>query len=123
MTIDGLPLFEPPRVRHTDSAKARRSAEKVGRKLGSIQRAVIDAYRAHGPMTFTEAEQLPEFERYGRSTIQKRVSELSLAGILERVPNTDSATYRLNESRILNPVEPPRCPTCHRVWRSKGNDL
>jgi hypothetical protein len=55
-------------------------------------------------MTAREAEQLPEFESYGFSTIRKRISELATAGLLEScgVDNAGRAPctiYRLKEER------------------------
>lgn len=112
-------LFDAPLVRSDDVASSHKAADKVRPHVGGIQAKVIEAYRTHGAMTFTTAEQLPEFQHYKRSTIQKRVSELSQMGILELVPGAENALYRLNEARIDDPLEPERCPTCQRVWRNR----
>ncbi len=114
-----FPLF--PMKRIGDRTAAQKAADAVRPRIGRIQREVITAYREHGAMTFTVAQELPEFARYGRSTIQKRISELSLMGILELVPRSKDATYRLVERRIQHPLDPEsqRCPECGQLSRPK----
>ena len=106
-----------PLVRTSDRRYARDAADQIAPVLGRIQVEVVDAYRRHGPMSSKVAEALPEFSRYGRSTIQKRISELFLVGALRYVPGVDSAIYALDEDGLRNPrtVETQECPTCgHR---------
>ena len=111
-------LFDGRLVRNNDRLEAREAASSILSHLGKIQQEVVTAYRDFPEMTVRECETLPRFSRYARSTIQKRISELSQAGILELVPHASSAVYRLNEARIENPIKPeevPRCPACKRV--------
>jgi len=118
-------FFNAPIVRTTDRTEAREAAARITSSLGKIQCEVIDAYRCYGDMTSKTAEALPEFQQYGRSTIQKRISELSQAGILELVPDAPDAKYRLNEDRINNPRSPEsidRCPTCNRALPQRGDE-
>ena len=113
-----IPLFSGPLVRKRDRNGSREAASKVLEKLGNIQREVVVAYRDFGTMTSKDCEGLSRFAHYGRSTVQKRISELSLAGILELVPGADTAIYELNEMRLANPIKPeevPRCPACKKV--------
>lgn len=109
---------EPPTgrlVRKTDRPAARQAALALAPKLGRIQRRVLEAFRDHGPMTTKTCEALPEFSRYGRSTVQKRISELAQRGVLELVPGAKDASYRVNEARIDDPLTPERCPSCGRA--------
>ena len=111
-------LFDAPTARTRDRAEAHSAAVAMEPKRGKIQREVIGVYRAHGDMTSKVAEALPCFAHYGRSTVQKRISELAMAGVLELVPDADEAVYRLNEYRIRNPrtkEDVARCPTCGRA--------
>ena len=83
----------------------------------SDRRYARDAADQIAPMSSKVAEALHEFSRYGRSTIQKRISELFLVGALRYVPGVDSAIYALDEDGLRNPrtVETQECPTCgHR---------
>jgi hypothetical protein len=108
---------EAPLVRNADTKSANEAAQKIAPQLGSIQRQVIQAYRDIGDMTSKAAEALPRFARYGRSTIQKRISELLGVGVLEYVDDSPEATYRLVEARVLNPlprVRVERCPVCQQ---------
>ena len=111
-------LFSGPLVRRRDRQGSREAASSILARLGNIQREVVMAYRDFGTMTSKDCEGLPRFAHYGRSTVQKRISELSLAGILELVPGAETAIYELNEMRLANPIRPeevPRCPACKKV--------
>ena len=112
-------LWDAPLVRNTDSQYAHDAAAGITLKIGKIQAAVIASYRFRGDMSSKTAEALPEFSRYGRSTVQKRISELYLVGILELVPGAPEATYHLVEERIHDPLTsvPTKCPTCGHVTR------
>lgn len=69
-------------VGNEDRETSIEAAEAVLPHLGKIQRAVVKAFRRHGPMTARQAERLPEFDCYGYSTIRKRICELSATGVL-----------------------------------------
>lgn len=84
-----LPVHRPL-VRTEDPPSSRAAAAVVEPALGKIQQRVVDAFRAHGPMTARRAERLVEFEDYGFSTIRKRISELASAGVLEEVGTDDT---------------------------------
>ena len=106
-----------PLARTGDSLFAHDAANRTSKRLGRIQVLVVRAYEQIGPMTVKVAEALPRFGHYGRSTVQKRISELALCGVLELVPGSDEALYRLNYARLAKPLDPndrTRCPTCHR---------
>ena len=110
---------DPPLVRNSDRGYARQAADTIAPQLGKIQREVIEAYRQYGDMSSKTAEALPCFQSYGRSTIQKRISELKAVGILEYVEGAKEAVYRLVEGRVDNPlprVQHERCPTCQRPF-------
>ena len=113
-----ISLFsDAPTVRNSDNAHSHQAAAAIQPKLGRIQREVIAAYRTHGDMTAATAEFLPEFSKYGSSTVRKRISELLGVGILEYVPDAPDALYRLVEHRIDNPLPRVRtelCPACQR---------
>ena len=113
-----ISLFsDAPTVRNSDNAHSHPAAAAIQPKLGRIQREVIAAYRTHGDMTAATAESLPEFSKYGSSTVRKRISELLGVGILEYVPDAPDALYRLVEHRIDNPLPRVRtelCPACQR---------
>ncbi len=111
-------LFDAPTHRNIDNRFSREAGQAVKTKIGSIQWAVIGAYRDHGPMRARDCETLPELGRWGYSTVRKRISELGRAGILEYVPGTEDATYQLNEKRVEDPLPPEEldvCPTCGRA--------
>ena len=76
-----LPYLEPM-ARTRDPGTSHVAAALVAPALGKIQRQVLAAFQEHGPMTARRAERLPCFERYGFSTIRKRISELARAGLL-----------------------------------------
>jgi hypothetical protein len=115
--VSQLGIFDAPVVRNSDSAYAHQAADAIAPKLGKIQREVIEAYRQYGDMTSKTAEALPCFASYGRSTIQKRISELKGVGILEYVKDSPDAKYRLVEDRVDNPLPRTRrevCRCCRR---------
>lgn len=68
----------------TETRRRRTGTAEVRR--GEIHAAVLAAFEARGPMTAAHAEKLPEFERYGFSTIRKRISELFQSGELVSLP-------------------------------------
>ena len=115
-----LGLFsDAPMTRNSDNRHSHEAAAKILPKLGKIQREVIEAYRRHGDMTAAVAESLPDFSKYGSSTVRKRISELLSVGILEYVPDSKEAEYRLVEERIDNPLPRVRrevCPACQRAF-------
>lgn len=76
------PPVREPMARRADMETSREAAAVVEPHLGKIQREVLEAYRAHGPMTARDLEALPEFSEYGFSTVRKRLSELARAGHL-----------------------------------------
>ena len=53
-------------------------------RLGALHERVAAALESEGPMDDERLEQLPQFQRYGPSTIRKRRSELYQAGKVER---------------------------------------
>ena len=111
-------LFDGRLIRNTDRLEAREAASLILSHLGKIQQEVVLAYRDFPEMTSKDCESLPRFAHYGRSTVQKRISELSQAGILELVPGAKNALYALNEARVDDPIKPedvPRCHACKRV--------
>ena len=80
------------------------AAEQIKAKLGQLQRRVLQAYREHHRLSARQAERLPEFARYGFSTIRKRISELAAAGLIvedgvedEHGPSA-STVYALSEA-------------------------
>jgi hypothetical protein len=127
--LGGLPMFESfggeeGLVRRSDGEFSHDAADVIKPKLGKIQWAVIEAFRRYGPMSARTVETLPELDNrkggsYGYSTVRKRVSELFRIGVLEYVPGGDGPVYRLNESRVKDPLvdEAPRCPHCGQIWR------
>lgn len=82
--VSGLPLFTEVRTmaRRTDPESSKNAAIGISDHLPRIQQLVYEAFLNHGPMTAKTAEQLPEFERYGYSTIRKRCGELHARGLL-----------------------------------------
>jgi hypothetical protein len=68
--------------RRSDPLTSRSAAAVVLPSLNRLQVAVLEAYRAHGPMSARQAERLEEFSDYGFSTVRKRISELHQAGLL-----------------------------------------
>lgn len=79
-------LFGPrpgPLVHSGDPASSIEAADSIRQRLNELQRLVLEAFRRHGPMTYLQAQALPEFAGYGHSTVQKRISELSRSGYLE----------------------------------------
>jgi len=58
------------------------AARTIERRRTELHERVLVAFREHGPMTDAELEALPEFDRYGPSTIRKRRSELYQASQL-----------------------------------------
>lgn len=75
-------LADLPLWRTTDPATSKGAGQQVADGLGTIQRAVLEAYEARGPMSARQAEQLVELAAYGFSTVRKRVSELAAKGYL-----------------------------------------
>ena len=113
----GATFSDAPLVRNSDRDYAQQAAAVIAPKLGKIQREVIEAYRQYGNMSSKTAEALPCFQNYGRSTIQKRISELKAVGILEYVEGATEADYYLVEERINNPLpreQLSRCPCCRQ---------
>ena len=71
--------------RRSDPETSVRAADGLKPHLSRLQQQVLDAVRQrHGGrgMTDGEVERLPEFKRYGYSTIRKRMSELRRLGLL-----------------------------------------
>ena len=80
-----LPLFAAPPMVHTiEHATSREAASRVLPKVHALHRDVLAAIEAAGDdgLTDRELEQLPQFARYGPSTIRKRRSELYQLGYL-----------------------------------------
>jgi hypothetical protein len=76
-------LSDLPMFRAGDPGTSKAAAASVeAADLGKIQRLVMAMFRTHGPMSARTAEQLPEAEPYGFSTIRKRISELAAAAYL-----------------------------------------
>jgi hypothetical protein len=86
-----LPLFSapnpapgglPPMHRTADPQTSRDAAERVLPKVGTLHAQVLAAMAAAGAagLNDRELEQLPQFSRYGPSTIRKRRSELYQLG-------------------------------------------
>jgi hypothetical protein len=67
-----LPMF-----RSSDPETSREAAARVAPHVSTLQARVLSAFRAHGPMTAKELEELPELADLGFSTARKRCSELA----------------------------------------------
>lgn len=99
-----LQPVQRPMVRTGDPSTSAAAAEQIKAKLGQLQRRVLQAYREHHRLSARQAERLPEFARYGFSTIRKRISELAAAGLIvedgvedEHGPSA-STVYALSEA-------------------------
>lgn len=83
---EGLPLGSvKPAARKTDPETSKEAARVIGEKIGDAQRQVLGAFLELGPMTARQAERLARFERFGFSTVRKRISELAKLGKLTKV--------------------------------------
>lgn len=92
-----LPLFAQqadavPMVRRRgDHATSHEAADRLAGRLSELHRLTLAAFSAAGPrgLTDRELEDLPQFAKFGPSTLRKRRSELYRAGRLVTVPGTD----------------------------------
>lgn len=75
-------------VHSDDPSTSIEAAIDIARRRTELHARILEAFRAHGPMTDEELEQLDEFQNFGPSTIRKRRSELyqqkALAAVDER---------------------------------------
>ncbi len=99
MATDDLPLFAPSpdlrgMVRNTDPVTSVRAAEKAAVKLNALRQRILELMREAGDVGMTDHElrHVPEFERYGYSTVSKRRTELYQAGYLEAIGERDGFT-------------------------------
>jgi len=70
-------------VRRNDPNTSHEAAQGVVRRnISNLQREVMEAFEAKGPMTDSELEELPQFVRYAYSTVRKRRTELYQKGEL-----------------------------------------
>lgn len=88
MIVADLPLFASapvtPMVRSDDRSTCSDAADRVLPKIRELHAQVLAAVRtaATDGITDRELERLPQFARYGPSTVRKRRSELYQLGYL-----------------------------------------
>lgn len=94
-----------PMSRTGDPSTSAAAADQIRAQLNQLQVRVLHAYRRHGRMSARQAERLAEFrDRYGFSTIRKRISELKAAGLLvedgveDELGPSPSIVYSLSEA-------------------------
>jgi len=93
--FDDLPLFTPPpvpkgMVRRTDPDTSHHAAGRVLPALKGLRYRVLQLVAAAGELGVTDQElrDLPEFAGYAHSTVGKRRTELTQAGLVEAAPFT-----------------------------------
>ena len=112
-------LFDPPArmVHRSDLPTSVGAALRLVPRLGALHEQVLEAFGREGAMDDERLEQLPQFERYGPSTIRKRRSELYQAGKLER-----SGVHRNSRGQTMTVWD--RCSRNDRsTLRSYGTSL
>lgn len=70
----------------------REAAAKIAPRIARLHSEVMGALLTNGAMTDRELERLPQFDKYGPSTIRKRRSELYQAGALVAEGKRDGLT-------------------------------
>jgi hypothetical protein len=79
---ESAPVERPPMARRRDPETSHQAAAAVLPKVHSLHEQVLSALAAAGPdgLNDRQLEQLPQFAKYGPSTIRKRRSELYQLG-------------------------------------------
>lgn len=116
--IGDLPLFAPapelatpgPLHRTPDAPTSVAAAVSIMPKLNPLRRRVLELMAAVYPLGWTDDElrHLEEFQDYSHSTVGKRRTELTQAGLLEAVGTRDGFTvWALREGVTIPPRETP----------------
>lgn len=116
--IGDLPLFAPapelatpgPLHRTPDAPTSVAAAVSIIPKLNPLRRRVLELMAAAGRDGWTDNElrHLDEFRSYSHSTVGKRRTELTQAGLLEAVGTRNGFTvWALREGVTIPPRETP----------------